>query len=377
MDVLTNTTSYYLATFRSFLHYFLDWGQMIFGGLLSIQTIWLTFWYAFEREAITQSLVDFLKQSFSIFLFYSLMIHTDWLFSMVNTAQVMGQQLTGVNVDPSAIIANGIMIANKILDPLKDSSLLTEIFGHLVAYTVYIVILFAFISIALELALTMILVTALITVSPFFLSFSALQATSPIARQTLDTILGYSVKLLGLYIVIAVGGQTIHFMSAQIPHTLESFDPYIWLAATALLFSLTARHLPNQLMRLVGGQGGETHHGTNMAGVAWSGVRIARILMPAVKAVGSALAHIGKTLGSVIANSAAHLRHQGFKRMVSGTFKDVGKAVGGSLSDRFKHMSNLASGGKGLAGAEPMASVAERVHLATQQVRQSKTPEFQ
>lgn len=62
---------------------------------------WMCLWYAFDQAGFTQSVGAFIKRFMGILIFYTLMLHPDWLFSLLESVHVMGQQLTGIPLDPS------------------------------------------------------------------------------------------------------------------------------------------------------------------------------------------------------------------------------------------------------------------------------------
>lgn len=301
MDAISTAAHSYIQTFSGFVNQFTQWGQWLFGLLFAVNFIWLMLWYAFDKESLTQGLSHFIKRFFIVMLFYTIMLHPQWLLSVLQTVEHMGSQLTHQPIDPSSIIAQGIGIANKIIVPVAKSSFLTLGFGGLVILVVYVVILFTFISVALELALTLIMTTALISVSTFFLGFAALNATSQIARQTLDVVLANCIKLLGIYLVVAAGAKTITTITQSIPESLVSFDPYVWIVAASLLFWLLAKNLPNQLARMVSGTIQETH-GTDVAALTLSAIRYAEIAKPiAAKVSGITAKASGVTLARNVA----------------------------------------------------------------------------
>jgi len=374
MDVLTQTTQMYLTTFRGFMSQFLHWGQILFMGLLTLNLLWLFLWYAFDKESIAQSLSDFIKRFFIMLLFYSIMLHPEWLFSIVESSQKIGQGLSKIPLHPSGIIEQGIAIANKVLEPAQSAGLLQNFISAFVAFVAYLVILFSFITIALEVALTLIVTTALIAIASLFLGFAALQATSQIARQTLDAILGNCVKLLGLYLVIAAGGSSITELSAQVPQTWESLDPYVWIVATSLLFWLVAKNLPNQLARIVSGCI-QDHHGTSSAAIVFAGLRTAQMGKSIMSAVGTGLGK-GLALAGSVAHHAAARFPNGVADMAMGTVKDLGSSIGGSLSDRAHHIASKSVGGTGVAARyADIPSVSQRMHSKAQDVKASRAKE--
>lgn len=355
MNILNHVTNSYLMTFRNLLNQFLEWGQWLFFALLTINIIWLALWYAFDRNSFSEVLPDFIKRFFVITLFYSILIHPEWLFSIASSVQVMGKTLTQAPIDPSSIIAQGIAIANKLMLPINNTSLWTHGIASIILLIVYIITLFIFISIALDLALTLIMTTALISISTFFLSFAALNATSMIARQTLDAVLGQCIKLLGLYIVVAAGSQTVLSVESYVPTQIMAFDQYAWIVASLVLFWLIAKQLPMQLARIVSNavqDGYGMHSASNLAFAAQKALRVSSTLAKgaAVLPLG-----VGRFAGSLMYSGTQHYKDSkastgntlsalgaGFK----GASKDAGSAVMGNISDHFKQLGSKMVGNR-------------------------------
>lgn len=374
MDIVTQAAQSYMKVFHGYVQQFLHWGQWLFFGLLTLNIVWLCLWYAFEKHSFADSMPDFIKRFFVITLFYSIMVNPAWLVAVLSTVQGMGSALTHAPVDPSSLIAQGIALGNKIILPIEQSSLLTSFFGVVVVLIVYVIILFVFVSIALDLALTLITVTALIAMASFFLGFAALGATSAIARQTLDVILGHCVKLLGLYVVVAAGSETIRSIAAAIPTQLVAFDPYAWIVAASVLFWLLAKHLPQQLARIVTGAVQEMQ-GTGAVALALSAGRSTAIVSPVVRAAAGSAIGLAQVAGGTVLNAGSHLHHNlrdaqsaslGLGKATLHTVRDLGQAVGGHLSDHARHLASKAVGGPGFQQAIP--SVAERLYRATRDI---------
>lgn len=370
MDILSTAAQSYMNTFSSYLNQFLQWGQWLFFSLLGINLVWRALWHAFDRQSLSESMPQFLKQFFVVTFFYTILMDPGWLVELLDTAQFMGSSLTHTPIDPSSIISAGIGIANRIIIPVEKSSLLTVGPGLIVIMLTYGIVLFTFISIALDLALTLIVTTALIVMSTFFLGFAALGATSQIARQTLEVVLAHCVKLLGLYCVVAAGSQTMQTVLSSIPTSIASFDPYAWIVSVALLFWLVAKHLPNQLAKIVTGTIQETR-GTDAAAIALAAINTAQTVLPAMKMVSGIGAAQGaaKIAGSTAYNAgmqvAQNKRDTGKMNVgsaLSSTLGDVSKAVGGNVADHFKDVAGKLAGGPGTKA--PIQSVSERLYHA-------------
>lgn len=373
-NILTTTAQSYINIFGGFQHQFLVWGEGLFFTLLTMNFVWMFLWYAFDNKSLVDGLASFIRRYFVISLFYTLMLNPSWLTELLKSAHTMGQTLSHLPMDPSSLISEGIGIANKIMWPITNSSLLTAGFGLIIASLVYVIVLFVFLNIALELALTLIMTTALITVSSFFLGFAALGATTQIARQTLDVILANCVKLLGIYMVIAVGHNSITQVANMIPETTVSFDAYVWVVAVLALFWLIAKNLPNQLARIVSGAFRE-NEGVDAAAMAMSVMSYAKTATPAMGVAGGVASGIAKVAGSTAYNAASHFGRANDTKgvlksaasAVGGSMAHLGKAMGGHVSDHFKNVANKLAGGPG--AQQKIRGVSERMHHAAKDVQ--------
>lgn len=375
MNSITTAANSYIHLFSSYTNTFLQWGKWLFFSLLTIQIVWMTLWYAFDRHAIAEALPSFLKKFFGITFFYTLMIHPAWLGSVLHTAQSMGKTLVHAPIDPSSIISQGIGLGNQLLIPVTQSSLLTMGLSALIIGVVYLVVLFVFISIALDLALTWIVTTALIAISTFFLSFAALGATNQIARQTLDVILAQCVKLLGIYVVVAAGSQTIAGVAMAIPSEIKTFDPYAWIVAVVLLFYLLAKHLPNQLAKIVSGGICETP-GMGSYGFSIAATHLASAAISLTQMAGTLAQGGTKLAGSTAYNAFQHAKKStmetgnpvmGMASALGGSIKDVSQATFGNVSEHLQNLASKAVGGPGLQ--QPIQSISSRLYQSAKEIQ--------
>jgi P-type conjugative transfer protein TrbL len=378
MGALSYVTQTYIHVFTSYTHQFIQWGAGLFISLLSISLAWLGLHYAFNKDSFTDAMSDFLKRFWKVSLFYFLLIQANWLLDLLHSIQWMGQSLLHAPVDPSSIIADGIGLGNKIIIPISKSSLLTMGFSMIVIGAVYLGILFVFISIAIDLAATLISTLALISMSSLFLAFGALETTQNIARQCLDTILGNCVKLLGIYLTVGTGMQTVNAIVNSIPIKVIQLDPYAWVVASVWLLWVLSKNLPNQLGRMVSGTLHE-HQGTSAAALAMAAVQIAKTATPPAKMAVDGAMGIAKIAGGALANAKAHFNDipssggLGSRATLAASRAavEVTKAGLGAVSDHFKHLSNKLSGGPGLANRRSdIPGVAERLYSQTQDLKE-------
>lgn len=373
-NTFTQATDTFIQVFSGYTHQLMGWGTWLFVSLAAINLGWLALGYAFEKD-LPASMLDFIKRFFIMMFFYTLMSNPDWLLAIAGSFTQMGQQLTGIPVDPSAIIENGIMISDRVTQSMTGNSLWHDLYGALIVAVVNITIMFAFFSIGIRLACTLIINTALVVVSAFFLGFAGLGATGDIARSCLTTILANCARLLGIYLVVGAGAGAVNKIAQNIPSTFSgSFDAYLELAAISLLLWWLAKELPEQFARLVSHNLSDVRSVDALAiGMAVS--RTAQSVQPAIKAASTVASSVMRTGGSMGANAAAHFRANSAEgigsaalKAVAGVAVDTAKHGVGTVGDHIRQAATkLAGGGNPIDGSmPPVPSFSSRMHQSAQ-----------
>jgi P-type conjugative transfer protein TrbL len=252
MDIITTTINSYNKIFAGYLNQFLQWGEWLFYSCLIISIVWLCLWKAFDSYSFQDAMSGFIKEFFVIAFFYTVMINAGpWLSSIVDTATTMGTNLAQQKVDPASIIAQGFAIANALMAAANNTSFLINAFSVLIASASYVIILFVFFSIALDLAVTIILNSILISIASMSLAFAAFPFTRSVARKTLDLVVVNSIKLLVLYIGIAAGSGLLVKIAELIPSDkITTFDTFGWVVVSCLLFWAIAKYIPKNIAKI-------------------------------------------------------------------------------------------------------------------------------
>ncbi|MBY0378406.1 MAG: type IV secretion system protein [Gammaproteobacteria bacterium] len=289
--LLSTATNLYMTQFEKYSTLFISWGKEVFLSLFAINITWMAMWYAFDKDSLVASLSEFLKRYVIAMIFYYLMVNPNVLASIINTAMDMGvsvvnsgssSKITGV--DPSSVIGQGFSIGNKLLTVVNSSSFLTNFFGALEVLVVYVIVVFCFMTVGLQIAVTQIIATALAMFACLSLSFSALGATTSIARKTIDALIGSSFKLLGYYLVIGTASATFSSLEKQFPSGFQDMTPYGWLCACVLLMWLLSKSLPNAFETIGGGIIGDIK-GAEAASLAMTAINTAKAGLTAGKAL--------------------------------------------------------------------------------------------
>lgn len=329
--ILTQATQSYLATFQGFESQFVSWGQWLFFSIFSINVVWILMWHIIEKKGFEESFAEFSKKLVVAVIFLTILMHPEWAHSILESSKTMGSKLLGQPLDPSSIVSEGIAIGNLLLKPINEMGIFDATIGLIIVAVVYLFLLYVFIYVALQVSIALIMCSALITISCFFLGFAGLEAIQPVAKQTIDTVIGYCMKLLGFYVVIAAGLKTFSYMTApgflpDSPEMLETngFDSYWWLCITAAIFYELAKLLPEQMARLVSG-GIQESRGLSAAAAITAAVGVANTQVPGTNT--SLAGAVSKGLGQIASAGAAIA-----KAAVNAMSSNSGGAQGGGAS---------------------------------------------
>lgn len=336
MDIITAAINNYNSMFASYLNQFLEWGKWLFYSCAVITIVWLCLWRAFGHDSFNSAMAGFIKEFFVITFFYTVMINAGpWLYSIVNTASSMGTTLAHQKVDPSSIITQGFAIANALLVAANNTSFLVNDFSILITSASYAIILFVFFAVALNLAVTIILNSILISVASMSLAFAVFPFTRSVARKTLDLVVANSIKLLVLYVTIAAGNGLITKIAEFIPtDSITSFDIFGWVVVSCLLFWIIAQQIPKSIAKIFTDMLQETRFAEASAFIGAN----QNYMATATETVSSDLAKIQTAkINIVSARFNDDIKTTSIKNG-SDEAKEYNNSVYGNLSEHFKYI---------------------------------------
>lgn len=163
---------------------------------------------------------------------------------ILSGAEEIATAITGVDgLNPSVLVDQGIFFFGKMLRELFDLGILlpslstpTDILTHLFAA---FGTLLAYLVIALQVTLTLVQGTFLLTLSPLFLAFGTSRWTIGATEAYVNQLVSWCVKLILLSIVLSIGDQI-----AQINHALldvaDNLDLFGRLAIDVQILVLAA-----------------------------------------------------------------------------------------------------------------------------------------
>lgn len=273
--VLSKITDSYTDVFSGYVDKFTHYGKEIFVVLLVINITWLALWYAFDKDSLAAGMSGFLKKFTVAIIFYCIMINPQYMSSLIDTSTQMGLGVTGQkSLDPSSIIDIGMNVGLAALGSIKGLSFIFNASGILIALGVFFIVIFCFMSVALQVAVTLVIATALAMFSCFTLGFSALDATAGMARKSIDALICACFKLLGYYVVIGASLPVFESWKTLPKDFFHDTRQAAFLCSAALMFWLLSKSLPAVFERVGGGLVGETA-GVDFAALAISAAKTA------------------------------------------------------------------------------------------------------
>ena len=166
--ILTKVTNDYINSFSLYTDKFMHYGKEIFMVLLAINITWICLWYAFDKDSLTAGMSDFLKKFTVAMIFYAIMVNPGYMGSLITSATQMGLDVTGQkNLDPSYIVTIGTNVGLEALASITHLSFIFNAASILMTLIVFFVIQFCFMSIALQVAVTQVIATAVAVFSCF------------------------------------------------------------------------------------------------------------------------------------------------------------------------------------------------------------------
>ncbi len=277
--VLSKITDSYTDVFSGYVDKLTHYGKEIFVVLLVINITWIALWYAFDKDSLAAGMSGFLKKFTVAIIFYCVMINPQYMSSLIDTSTQMGLGITGQkNLDPSSIIDIGMNVGLAALASIKGLSFIFNASGIIVALGVFFIVIFCFMSVALQVAVTLVIATALAMFSCFTLGFSGLDATAGMARKSIDALIGACFKLLGYYVVIGASLPVFESWKTLPKDFFHDTRQAAFLCSAALMFWLLSKSLPAVFERVGGGLIGETA-GVDFAAIAVSTAKTAAMAM--------------------------------------------------------------------------------------------------
>jgi type IV secretion system protein TrbL len=280
--------------------------QNLFLMLATITIIWSAAWWVIEKDDLNQVFVNFLRRFMALGFFWAVLLFADrWIPAVIDGFAMAGQQAAGAasggtpRLNPSAVLDQGITIANSILEDLSLGGIFSNPATSLVSAIALLLTLLAFVIIAAQLVITLVEMYIVIGAGVLMLGFAGSPWTLSFAERYLSYAVSVGVELFVLYLIIGLGSQVVGGWQATIDQTAGTPDALFAVVGASLVYMFVAWQVPSMASSLIGGGvnlnlGSAVHTTATPAGVAAGGPALGMRMTGGAIAGGRAIAEAGR-----------------------------------------------------------------------------------
>ena len=236
----------------------LTYAKEIFGSLAAIELSWAGAQYALQKNDLSDLLGGLvLKISALGFFFTILTFAPNWIPKIIDSFTQMGQGISGTGqaLTPDAVVAQGMNVANALIQSLQSPSFsFTEIAKYLLDDIIVgisaLVVVLAYGAIALQLLMTLAESYIVIGGGAVMLGFLGSRWTATFGEKYFGYAVSVGVKLMVLYLIVGFGQTLTNAFIAGIAHAsavargVPSPGDFLDVGLGAFVFGGTAWNVP-------------------------------------------------------------------------------------------------------------------------------------
>jgi type IV secretion system protein TrbL len=297
----------------------------LFGALAVIEFAWSAAVMVLEKADLQSFTAALIRKIMWIGGFYMLLINGPvWIPFIIDSFTQIGQNSSGIaGISPSNVFGQGLNVAGALSNGFSVAGFLTQpaVILSLVFAAIIVVISYAMITIQFMVAM----VESYIVVAAgfIFLGFGGSRWTAPYAERYIGLAVSNGVKILVIYLLIAVGTNLGNAWVAEAQGASTSASPEMValdVMAAALMYMMLCWQIPKLFSAVLGGSpalaGGDFIAGVTslivgggaIAGLAAGGAGVAT---GGARAFGGVGAAASAGTGSALTSSAADMGSTG------------------------------------------------------------------
>jgi type IV secretion system protein TrbL len=291
--------------------------RYLFGSLIVISIV-LAIGKRLLQHADIIQLLAFMIPSIMLWEFQYHLMTSNWLSLGVEGFISIGQTATGMaNLQPADVLWSGFDLVYAMFQTYSSGSWLTVLkspFSSLVVAACTIAVLFSFLVLASQIAITFAQFHFFLAVSPILIAFGGLRQTSDVAAKTISSVISYGLRFLAIYFVVYVAEQAVPIMADLVTASkgmgggvdnLYGFKQILGVVALSALLAWLAMQVPTFADSVLQGVSSLSAGDAMMPGAAAAGGAAAGALAGA--AVTAATAGAG-AVATATSDGAAALR---------------------------------------------------------------------
>ena len=234
------------------------YANALFGALALIEFAWSATVMVLEKADLQSWTAALVRKIMWIGGFYMLLINgPTWIPFIIDSFTQIGQNSSGVmSISPSNVFGQGLAVAGALSNGFSVAGFLTQpaVILSLVFAAIIVVISYAMITIQFMVAM----VESYIVVAAgfIFLGFGGSRWTAPYAERYIGLAVSNGVKILVIYLLIAVGTNLGNTWVAEAQGAATSASPEMValdVMAAALMYMMLCWQIPKLFSAVLGG----------------------------------------------------------------------------------------------------------------------------
>ncbi|MTK63968.1 MAG: P-type conjugative transfer protein TrbL, partial [Methanobacterium sp.] len=207
--ILANIQNQYKTAATGWISAMQNAAKHIFQGLVAIELVWSFVWWTYEK-GVDGFITSLLKKVMGLSFYWAIILNAPtWVPQIIATFGQIGATASNVSsLNPGNVFDLGIQIATQIAAAASKQASVTDpgtVAVALVSYIAALMVVLAFVVVALSLLITLIETYFVISAGMVLLGFAGSRWTSQFAEKYFSANVSVGLKLMMTYLVIGVG----------------------------------------------------------------------------------------------------------------------------------------------------------------------------
>ena len=250
-QTLTHLAGQYQAASAGWMTTGLVYAKRLFFLLASIEIAVTSIYLLFQKDGAAEFFSSLLIKVLGLLFAWVLLQEAPvWIPTIIQSFTQAGSAIGHVNsLDPSAVIDQGITVANTALQGINDASIFNAFLLIVVAGLAALIIVLSYAVVAAQLLVTLIESFLVIGGGVLMLGFAGSRWTTVFTERYFGYLVSVGIKLFVLFLIIGLGTGLAPQFQQLLADAVNQGGPqpslYFDLAAGALIFMILSWHVPS------------------------------------------------------------------------------------------------------------------------------------
>jgi type IV secretion system protein TrbL len=182
------------------------YANRLFGLLLLIEFTYSAITQYLQHQELQSWMAAMIRKVLTLGAFYALLVQgPTWIPAIIDSLQVIGQNVGAGALAPDTIVGHGFNITLNLFSGAQQKNWFTDIVPSLLMVVVGLIVLAAYICIAIQFIVAKIESYIAISAGIIFLGFGGSRWTSSYTERYIGSAVAIGIKLMVIYLIIALG----------------------------------------------------------------------------------------------------------------------------------------------------------------------------